>query len=397
MSIFSFHSRPSYVYTKPPLGKYEQKNVLALDKKSKKLYNMHQVFGRFYANATQESVIIFPILSLQEEGGGSTNDGQSAGAELSGTSGRGRSRLGGGRRLGDDRGVQAAAGLGNRRRNDDRCGDLGRDRGGLLRNLGNIRRLLRDGGRLLGDGGRLLRDRGRLLRDLGDRSRLGGLGFGGDDNGLGGSAGSNSGGGDFVIGAVGGGEGLGLGNTIRLADGGDGLSDGLANSGGLRRLRSVGLIRAVGGGESLGLRDTIRLADGGDGLGDGLVDGGGLRRLRSVGLADGADGGVQGNSLSDNMTISRAVGDGLGAVGDSVDVGSVNGRGGHGHRGCAGSRVGPVEAGGHHGSRLGRVAPVRVAVEVEAMGSSAAGQSQGGRGNLEHGIHCDSERGILPS
>lgn len=48
-----------------------------------------------------------------------------------------------------------------------------------------------------------------------------------------------------------------------------------------------------------------------------------------VNLSHGADGGGDGDGLSDDGRLERAVGDGLRAVSNSADLSSVDGRGGH--------------------------------------------------------------------
>jgi hypothetical protein len=129
-----------------------------------------------------------------------------------------------------------------------------------------------------------------------------------------------------------------------------GLSGSLGGLGGLRslgllRLRVLGLsglLRLAGLLRLLGLARSLRLLGGLRSLGLLRLTG----SLRLAGLLaatsglDGADGGRDGNGLSDNdgsATSGGAVGDLRTARGDGLDVGRVDGRGGHRSLGGGGS------------------------------------------------------------
>lgn len=138
-------------------------------------------------------------------------------------------------------------------------------------------------------------------------------------------------------------------------DGGDGGDLLLGDVGGgvAGALRLLGLLRLAG---SLGLTGSLRLAGGTRvlrNLRDGAVATGrrvdsGRRRLRSAsGRTNGADSGADGDGGGhNNGGVSRAVSDGLGAVGDGVGVLRVDGGGGHGLRllGLAGAVLDIISA-----------------------------------------------------
>jgi hypothetical protein len=208
--------------------------------------------------------------------------------------------------------------------------DAGHDSGVLLGDgLNGLRRnallgLARDGSRrddglstALGSGRSGVDGRVRdgavtgLARLLGSSRRLSGLGLGRRSGRL-----------------------LRLSGSLRLLGslGGLGLLRLLGSLRLLRLTRSLGLLRLLG---SLGLLRLTRSL--------GLLRGLRLLRLaRSLGLAgllaatgrlDGADGGRDGNGLGNNnggATSGGAVGDLGTARGDGLDVGRVDGRGGHG-------------------------------------------------------------------
>lgn len=129
-------------------------------------------------------------------------------------------------------------------------------------------------------------------------------------------------------------DGLGLnggdGGDVLLGDVGSGVAGALRLSGllrllrGLRLLRLLGVLRLLRLARVLGLAGVLRSGT--------VATVGRAGRVRVLsGRTDGADGGRDGDGLGDNNGgVGRAVGDVSLAVDDGVDVGRVDGRGGHG-------------------------------------------------------------------